>query len=346
MQRFVLPSVIVLGIVIAMSGPAAIVILASRDIDKLKSLDSYLLPILLIGGIVMFLVALCVVVIVFRKLGLANTGYALGLPEGSIRAFIALALILLFFMMGIYLYTGISKPDQVLTGLTTEQAADIPRDRVAFLVPKGPLVDVHLNPSSGGEDVARQMITTMSTLVVAISSFYFGTSSVQQALGSNSGGTTTETPSLVLLAPQNLPRRLRRKGATGWEPETIKLRCTPAEARIDVSVEGDERGPAATDDSGLYTYVPNQPRGAKVALKFFLTEHSEIVQTVTYEVPPDAPPAETGAAAASTAAPPEEALPDETLPDETLPEEPLPEEPLPEKPLPDGKPPAPTGPAE
>lgn len=132
-------------------------------------------------------------------------------------------------------------------------------EAVAFRVPRGTVVDVHLKPpAAAGEDMARQMLTTMSTLVVAIASFYFGSSSVQQALGGTAGG--SGSPSLTLLEPLFMPRTLRRKAQGGWEPETIRLRGSPPGARVKGSVEGDEASTlAAVDDSGKYTYTPTQP---------------------------------------------------------------------------------------
>ena len=319
MQRGLLSGLVALAAVIATAGPAAIVLIALFGSDQVKALDAYLLPILLIGGIVMFLVALCIVVTVFRKLGLASTNYALGLPEGSIRAFIALALILLFFMMGIYLYTGISKPDEVLTDLTEQEANEIPDERVAFRVVRDSGVDVHLNPSSAaGQDVARQMITTMSTLVVAIASFYFGTSAVQQAFTTNtSGAAISSTFALKLLEPQNMPRDLRRKGNDGWEPEKIRVRSSPADAQVVGMVDGDVASSiVAVDDSGVYTYTPSQPSSGEVKLTFSLVDHKEATLTVAYQVPPKGDsPGHGSVASPDPAAGPADVLTDEVAKD-------------------------------
>lgn len=326
MQERLLPAVLCLGIAVALAGPAALVLIAWKGPERLEALDAYSLPILLIGGIVMFLVALCLVVIVFQRLGLASTNYALGLPEGSIRAFIALALILLFFMMGVYLYTGISEQGgEVITGLTTQQAAEIPDERVAFRVTRGGVVDVHLHPASAaGEDVARQMITTMSTLVVAIAAFYFGTSAVQQAVtstGAGSAGTGLASPSLTRLEPRNSPRALRRKG-DGWEPEAIRLKSSPADVWVEGSVEGDEATSlAAVDDSGAYTYTPVKPSPDGVTLKFRLAGHTDVRDTVSYLVP-----------GAGTASPPPP-VDDEPVVEQPVVEQPVVEQPVVEQPV-------------
>jgi hypothetical protein len=109
------------------------------------------LPLLLITGIVVFLGALASLVVIFRRQGLANRDFALGLPDGSIRAIIALSLILLFAILAVFLYIGQG-------GFGTDS-----------------------QPTDGQTDMAKQLVTTLSTLVVAIASFYFGSTTVEKA---------------------------------------------------------------------------------------------------------------------------------------------------------------------
>jgi hypothetical protein len=77
------------------------------------------LPMLLIAGIVVFLVTLSLVVVIFKRLGLHDNHTALGLPEGSIRAFIALSLILLFFILANSIFGTLSSAGTIdFVGLT------------------------------------------------------------------------------------------------------------------------------------------------------------------------------------------------------------------------------------
>ena len=108
------------------------------------------LPLLLIAGVVIFLSALAALVVIFVRNGLSNRNYALGLPDGSIRAIIALSLILLFAILAVFLYIGQG-------GFGTTQ------------------------PTAAQTDIAKQLVTTLSTLVVAIASFYFGSTTVREA---------------------------------------------------------------------------------------------------------------------------------------------------------------------
>ncbi len=55
------------------------------------------LPILLITGLISLLVAIASIVAVFKTLNLANRDFALGLLQGTVRAMIALSLILIIY---------------------------------------------------------------------------------------------------------------------------------------------------------------------------------------------------------------------------------------------------------
>src|SRR5580704_9374323 len=63
------------------------------------------LPLLAIGGVVALLASLTLVAIGLSALGLSDKTQALGLPEGSIRAVIALSLTILFGIITIFLFT-------------------------------------------------------------------------------------------------------------------------------------------------------------------------------------------------------------------------------------------------
>lgn len=63
------------------------------------------LPLLLSAGVVLLLMALSAVTVVFHHQQLTDPKEALGLPQGSVRAVIALTLILIFAISSIYLYS-------------------------------------------------------------------------------------------------------------------------------------------------------------------------------------------------------------------------------------------------
>lgn len=133
---------------LAIVGIGAVVVLA---MTWLKQAGVFLpeigLTFLLVAGITALLVVLSAMTAVFAVLKMADPAHALALPEGSIRAVIAVSLILIFAIMALFLY-----------------------GQLAELEDKEPSIRF-----------AEQVITTVSTLVVAVASFYFGAKSVTTA---------------------------------------------------------------------------------------------------------------------------------------------------------------------
>jgi hypothetical protein len=80
--------------------------------DQLHQLDDAIrLPLLVIAGLVSLIALLAVMAIAFKTVGLANQTQALGLPEGTVRAVIALSLILIFAVITVYLFSDLSDID-------------------------------------------------------------------------------------------------------------------------------------------------------------------------------------------------------------------------------------------
>lgn len=152
--------------------------------------ELYLSPVLIIATVTLVML-LASLTLVFRRLELSDRNLALGLPEGSIRAVIALMLILLFFIMAIFLFGQVkqsSAQPRVLQGLSATAADAIPADQILARVPVSSngqeavyTVTLRSTVDPAVKDISGQLITTISTLVVAVSSFYFGTSAAGQA---------------------------------------------------------------------------------------------------------------------------------------------------------------------
>src|SRR4051794_9774028 len=70
--------------------------------------DSVRLPLLVIAGLVSLIALLAVMAIAFKTVHLANQTQALGLPDGTVRAVIALSLILIFAVVTVYLFSNLS----------------------------------------------------------------------------------------------------------------------------------------------------------------------------------------------------------------------------------------------
>lgn len=112
--------------------------------------EAVLTPTILVSIVVLAL-SLGGLAIVLKNLGIASPKDALGLPPGSIRALIALLLILLFLVLSLFLFGQLR---------AAEAEGEVPETL---------------------ENFAMQLLTTMSTLVVAVAAFYFGSQSVQAA---------------------------------------------------------------------------------------------------------------------------------------------------------------------
>ena len=154
---------------------------------------------LLLFGVLTFFFALASLIGVFRALNISEKGSALGMPQGSIRAFMALVLIMLFFLMAVFLYLDVARTgtERRLTGVSQSSYDEIIAggqviSAFSYMVPdpENPEQEVQRwdvalrasrERSEVAEELARQLITVLGTLIVAIAAFYFGTNSVQAA---------------------------------------------------------------------------------------------------------------------------------------------------------------------
>jgi hypothetical protein len=145
------------------------------------------LTLLLIFGVVALLVTLAVMVTLLRVFGLTDPSQPLGLPEGSIRAVIALTLILVFAIMSVFLYWDAAHPETTQsTGLTGDILNMLPSDRVIAVTARsvnGATVYDVTTTTEGqtSNQLGLQLVTIVGTLVTALAAFYFGANSVKSA---------------------------------------------------------------------------------------------------------------------------------------------------------------------
>lgn len=105
---------VLIGAVIALLGYLTVANRLSNEI---------LLPVLAIVGVVCLIMTLILAAILFARLGMADKTQALALPEGSVRAVIALALIVLFAIITVFIYGSLVSGDlRRVSGLTYEAA--------------------------------------------------------------------------------------------------------------------------------------------------------------------------------------------------------------------------------
>jgi hypothetical protein len=166
---------------------------------------------------------------ILSALGLEDNTRAFGMPEGTIRAVIALGLIIIFAIMAIYLYTELRSPaTSTMTGLSQNQLNQIPAENILSSVPNSSdpaLYDVKVaNRHEASEDFAKQILTLVGTLVVAVASFYFGT----QAVNAARGGTEPSSVPVIrtLSVTVGFPGEEKQVEITGKNfkaPKTVKL---------------------------------------------------------------------------------------------------------------------------
>jgi hypothetical protein len=154
------------------------------------------LPLVVILGVTVLLIAIGLVAFSFQAIKLSNPEEALGLPSGSVRAIIALMLLVVFAIMSIFLYSSLSSPPLRDLAHVTQKGLDDMSSRVTIIrkqvepappaaagqpAPE-PLYTVTFQESNGpAGDIAKQLIVMLGTLVTAVASFYFGSAGVISA---------------------------------------------------------------------------------------------------------------------------------------------------------------------
>lgn len=93
-RRSTLSVVLIAGLGTAAFASIPLIVIALKRRDSLYG--DILFPLVLIAGLVALLAAISLLVFLLRSLGLEDRRFALGMPDGSIRAIIAVMLILLF----------------------------------------------------------------------------------------------------------------------------------------------------------------------------------------------------------------------------------------------------------
>jgi hypothetical protein len=181
------------------------------------------LPVMAIFGVMILIGSLSLTSAVFHHLGLSSRTEALALPTGSIRATIALSLIVLFAIIAIMLFQSLAAPkvepywvtnvtesdlvaiekasfDRVVVALPSTCAA--PRPASAASAPSAPggglgavgqtsastCYRVQLVPaiSRDATDLAKQLLTLIGTLMTALTSYYFAAKGARSDDGNDS----------------------------------------------------------------------------------------------------------------------------------------------------------------
>lgn len=193
-----------------------------------------ILPILLVYGVVTLLVALAALVGILSSFKLTSPKFALGLPEGSIQAVIALILVLIFAITAVFLST------------------------------------IEIGPDGVSERFATQVLTTTGTLAVAVAGFYFGTRAVEtgaEATARAAGEVAGTTRSIRIVSPASPAPLKKDKG----EALAIAIATVPQEgAAVKWSVRGDDPSQLVQVRPGEFEYRRGDNPEPDVFLRFEL----------------------------------------------------------------------------
>jgi hypothetical protein len=158
-----------------------------------------LLILFLIGGVIALVIVMSALTDVFSRFNLTSKDEALGLPTGSIRALIALLLIIIFAIFILYMFGAMRGNSTTIRDLTLADVSAIMQtknvtDRQQTAGQDTPddlnddrfRVEYVVEPSQAAQTIGGQILTTLSTLTAAVAAFYFGTRSVEVARGEKS----------------------------------------------------------------------------------------------------------------------------------------------------------------
>jgi hypothetical protein len=153
------------------------------------------MALVIVTAIAALMTLLFIVAAGFSFMNLTDSKQPLGLPEGSIRAMIALILIMVFIIFGIYLFRVVGEGYYTLVE-SRVTAIDPAKygDKTTYIEKNADgTFNVYLSTktSDDGARLAQQLLTTVGTLVVAVAGFYFGSTTVSSAVAAVQGATVT-----------------------------------------------------------------------------------------------------------------------------------------------------------
>jgi len=250
-------ALILLGVVAAIT---LVIFLPQMDLLGYYNLEAAMV-LAIIAGSAVLLTVLAVVAVIFSYLKLGTKQHALGLPEGSVRAIIAICLIILFVMLSVYLFRNIGPKLRQVQGSYWNGSAFIPVNGTTYMI---------MEPTEDQVSIANNLVTTVGTLVVALAGFYFGTRAVTVARGG-------EDRTLTLISPFTKPDEPYLLSAKEKHLE-ITLRSTPEGESItwETPPEGDKKGNLVQVEPNRFRYTPSDDFKGSAILRFKLSRYPDV----------------------------------------------------------------------
>ncbi len=218
-----------IAIGIAAGTIAAVVGALACVAGKYQGGDTGTLTLLVIGGAIALVAAIALIATIYNMLGLTDRDQAMALPEGSVRAVIALLLLVLFAMLAIFFYERLQTVGSTVTLSNQTQAqltdfiakhpdisnlsitvapppATPPADSSAAnktTPPAVPPLPATPPPSlynisygggnAGASDFAKTLMAALETLLTTVIGFYFGAKTATSSAAATAQQLTTGT---------------------------------------------------------------------------------------------------------------------------------------------------------
>lgn len=238
------------------------------------------LPLLGLLGVLALIVGLTILTVVAAALGLSTRSYALGLPPGSIRAVIALGLLVTFLVMTVFVYAGMRDVETLTSeGVSAEvkdrllasaervvrvterhipDEADPNKEKIIYNV------TIVMPQNVAKQDFAKQLLTTLATLLVAMVGFYYGSRTVAQQQEER------EEAELRIVEPGSSPHTMKPTDTF----LRIRLRSIPPDESVAWEAPlGDPSGQLTPLEPGTFEYRPSAGAGDVVKLRFSLVRY-------------------------------------------------------------------------
>jgi len=273
----IVTAVVVWGAIVALWALSQIVSGTSRP--------ETLLPLIVLIGTLVTLLTILAIVSVAALFGLTNPGHAFGLPPGTIQAVIAVTLIILFPVMTLFLYSNIADPaPHVETGLTPEEADALPRD---LLISETEMEDgtftvvLRGRTTESSDQIARELVTILGTLVTAVVAFYFGARAVESGSAATlSAAAAASGAGQVWLRIVNPTGDQKLVASPGTKLSDIRVVSAPGSS-LDWSVEGDQADTLRMVRPETFEYVRGPSAADTVVLRFEIAGRPDTRQTVS-----------------------------------------------------------------
>jgi hypothetical protein len=173
-----------------------------KDTDVAKGSDTVAQVLWLTLSLVLMLIVLLAIAVILRLVNPDSPTTALGLPEGSISAVIALTLLILFSLSSVYVFATINSAENdsvTSTGLSIADVHSLPNDRVLQVTKesgsKPATYSVQMTkPHTTSIEIGRTTLATISTLLVAIVGFYFGQRASEKGIETGIQSAKTAAP--------------------------------------------------------------------------------------------------------------------------------------------------------